>query len=336
MKKEKHTLTNPYNHHALSRYIDVYEVSTVDCAATQYSGYKGTEITLIDQTPAGYGFDHWNITGATLTGNNFILNNDVTAQASFSAIPYNITLQNDGHGTISASKTTGNINDIITLSNTANNNYYFSDYSITGATLTGNQFEIQTSDVTAKANFAQMSVSSLFVSSNAQLTANQNQTKSFEVTVNTANCNYITIKAYPNVTWKQSYDGVGWSVKELNWVWRPINHTGNAYTIRNNNFTKTTTPYYISDYIQYTNGAWIYAGNSFLNDVKLVYDIKNSRASAFFPNGGVAGTYLGYGPVTGLNDKLTFQVSVGNTTNIAYLSKFRVAGFRDFTAASAW
>lgn len=87
MKKEKHYLNKVYGGHQLSRYIDVYEVSTVDCAATQYSGYKGTEVTLIDQTPAGYSFDHWNITGATLTGNNFILNNDVTAQGIYTAVP---------------------------------------------------------------------------------------------------------------------------------------------------------------------------------------------------------------------------------------------------------
>jgi hypothetical protein len=87
MKTEKHIVNKTYGGHQLSRYIDVYEVSTVDCAATQYSGYKGTEITLIDQTPAGYGFDHWNITGATLTGNNFILNNDVTAQGIYTAEP---------------------------------------------------------------------------------------------------------------------------------------------------------------------------------------------------------------------------------------------------------
>lgn len=88
MIKEKHIVNGIYGGHQLARYIDVYEVSAIDCAATQYSGYKGTEVTLIDQTPAGYGFDHWNITGATLTGNNFILNNDVTAQATYSAVPH--------------------------------------------------------------------------------------------------------------------------------------------------------------------------------------------------------------------------------------------------------
>lgn len=402
MIKEKHTLTNPYNRHALSRYIDVYEVTTDGCSSSPMSGYKGTEATLIDQPAWNEKFSSWSLTGATVTGNNYVINNDVTAKANyetaknvtlqtdghgtiaankmsgfigdqvtlsntansnygfsgysitgatltgnkfnftgsnvtakawFSAMPYNVILQNDGHGTIAANKTTGNTNDIITLSNTPAANYYFNNYTITGAALTGNQFAIQTSDVTAKANFAAMPVSSLFVNSNTELTANRNQTKEFEVTVNTANCNYITLKAYPSVTWNGSYNGVGWGVKELNWIWRPVNHTGSYYAIRNDNFTKTDTQSY-RDYIQYSNRAWIYTGQSLLNNLKLVYDIKNSRASAYMPYG--TWRYLGYGPVTGLTNKLTFQVSAGNTSNIAYLGEFRVAGFRDFTAASAW
>lgn len=153
MIKEKHTLTNPYNHHALSRYIDVYELSAIDCAATQYSGYKGTEITLIDQTPAGYGFDHWNITGATLTGNTFILNNDVTAQGIYTAVPYTLTLQTDGNGTLTATKITGNPGDTVTLTPTYNTYYRFSGYTVTGGSINGNTFTFGNSNATAKAWF---------------------------------------------------------------------------------------------------------------------------------------------------------------------------------------
>lgn len=87
MIKEKHYVNGIYGGHQLARYIDVYELSAVDCYATQYSGYRGTEVTLVDNPPAGYNFSHWDITGATLTGNNFILNNDVTAQGIYTAVP---------------------------------------------------------------------------------------------------------------------------------------------------------------------------------------------------------------------------------------------------------
>ena len=83
----KHYINKTYGSHMLSRIVTGYNVTTIDCGSTVNSGYKGTEVTLIDQTPAGSGFDHWNITGATLTGNNFILNNDVTAQGIYTALP---------------------------------------------------------------------------------------------------------------------------------------------------------------------------------------------------------------------------------------------------------
>lgn len=155
MIKEKHLCNKTYGGHQLARYIDVYEVSTIDCAATQYSGYKGTEITLIDQTPAGSGFDHWNITGATLTGNNFILNNDVTAQGIYTALPVvrNLTLQTDGHGTINATKITGYAGDTVTLTNSYDTYYRFSGYTQTGGSLNGSIFTFSNSDATAKAWF---------------------------------------------------------------------------------------------------------------------------------------------------------------------------------------
>ena len=150
MKKEKHVLKNPYNHHALSRYIDVYEVTTDGCSSSPMSGYKGTEATLIDQPAWNEKFSSYSITGATVTGNNFILNNDVTAKANYETAK-NLTLQTDGHGSIAANRNSGFIGDQVTLSNTAATNYSFSGYTITGATLTGNKFNFTGSNVTAKA-----------------------------------------------------------------------------------------------------------------------------------------------------------------------------------------
>ena len=66
---------------------------------------------------------------------------------------YQVTTSTDGHGTMTASPMSGFSGTNVTLSNTPNANYGFSGYSITGATLTGNQFTLVNSDVTAKANF---------------------------------------------------------------------------------------------------------------------------------------------------------------------------------------
>lgn len=216
MRTEKHIVNKTYGNHQLARYIDVYEVSANGCHSVPESGYKGTQATLVDEPAWNEKFSSYSITGATLTGNNFILNNDVTAQANYEtaknvdtinciASPNsgfigdtaslsdtpawnekfssysitgstltgnkfrftgsditaeanyetakNVTLQTDGHGTIAANRNSGFIGDQVTLSNTANSGYEFSNYSITGATLTGNKFNFIGNNVIAKAWF---------------------------------------------------------------------------------------------------------------------------------------------------------------------------------------
>lgn len=65
---------------------------------------------------------------------------------------YQVTTATDGNGTITASPMSGFSGTNVTLSNTPNANCSFTNYSITGATLTGNQFLLN-DDVTAQANF---------------------------------------------------------------------------------------------------------------------------------------------------------------------------------------
>lgn len=146
MKKEKHILTTLYNHHALSRYVDVYEVSGVRCHSVPESGYQGTEATLVDDAPAwNEKFSAYNITGATLTGNNFVINNDVTAQAVYESAKNVTTID------CASTKNSGFIGDTASLSYTAAWNERFSAYSMTGATLTGDNFRFTGSDITAQA-----------------------------------------------------------------------------------------------------------------------------------------------------------------------------------------
>lgn len=170
MKKEKHYINKVYGNHQLSRYIDVYEVSANRCHSVPESGYKGTEATLVDDPAWNEKFSSYSITGATLTGNNFILNNDVTAQANYETAK-NLTLLTEGHGTIAANKMSGFIGDQVTLSNTAATNYSFSGYTITGATLTGNKFNFTGSNVTAKAWYIGYTASALDTPSLRECTA---------------------------------------------------------------------------------------------------------------------------------------------------------------------
>ena len=135
MRTEKHTINNRYGMHGLHRDIPVYEMNTVHCSASPMEGYKGTEVTLVDQPAWNEKFSAWALTGATATGNNIVLNNDVTAQGLYETAK-NLTLQTDGHGQIASTRMSGFIGDQATLSNTPNSTYSFSAYTITGATLT--------------------------------------------------------------------------------------------------------------------------------------------------------------------------------------------------------
>ena len=68
-----------------------------------------------------------------------------------SKLPHYLTLQTDGHGTVSASNTSGFEGDTSTLSTTPNTNYVFSAYTVTGGTINGNTFTFSDNDATAKA-----------------------------------------------------------------------------------------------------------------------------------------------------------------------------------------
>lgn len=123
-------------------------------AADKASGIPGDIVTLSNTPNAGYNFDNYSITGATLTGSQFEFgNSDVSAEGLFSRKVYTLTLQNDGHGTIGATKTTGYAGDTVTLSNSYNTYYRFNNYTQTGGSLNGSTFTFGESNATAKANF---------------------------------------------------------------------------------------------------------------------------------------------------------------------------------------
>lgn len=156
MKEETHSLKCQYK--GVQPYVKVtaYELSSVDCSSDKNSGYYGETATLTaNAAPAGYNFSGWNITGSQMTGNSFRFQGDVTAKAGYSAIPvvYNLTLQTDGHGTLTANKVTGYAGDTVALNPTYNTYYRFNNYSNTGGSINGNTFTFGNSNATVKANF---------------------------------------------------------------------------------------------------------------------------------------------------------------------------------------
>lgn len=90
-----------------------------------------------------------NITGAELTGNDFMfVNSNVSAQAEFEH-SRNLTLENGDHGVLSADKMTGFSGDVVTVDATTDEGWYLSAIALTGAEATGFKFMFTGSDVTA-------------------------------------------------------------------------------------------------------------------------------------------------------------------------------------------
>lgn len=126
--------------------------------ATPTTANSGDVVTLTNTPSADCHFVNYEVTGATLTGDKYMVETeDVSARGVFARNIHNITLQTDGHGTLTASKTTGYSGDTVTLTATPNTNYVFSGYTITGATMTGDSFKLNTNDVTTKAWFSYVS-----------------------------------------------------------------------------------------------------------------------------------------------------------------------------------
>ena len=113
-------------------------------------GYSG-EIATITAIPES---NVWkmialNITGAELTGNDFMFSNsNVTAQAEFEH-SRNLTLENGDHGVLSADKMSGFSGDVVTVDATTDEGWYLSAIALTGAEATGFKFMFTGSDVTA-------------------------------------------------------------------------------------------------------------------------------------------------------------------------------------------
>lgn len=104
----------------------------------------------------GYFFSGYNLTGATATGNQFMFNNtDVIVNAVWAGPEdvRHLTLQNDGHGTLAASKLSGLAGETASLTPTNASNYIFSGFTVTGATIANSALTFGEQDCTAKAWF---------------------------------------------------------------------------------------------------------------------------------------------------------------------------------------
>ncbi len=118
-------------------------------ATAQVSAAFGDGITLIPETREGYTFTGWTTSDVTLDGNTFSMPaKNVAVTANFEAIDYTITVT-DG----TASKTTANVGDTITLTAATKAGYTFTGWSSSDVTVSGNSFTMPAKNVAVKANY---------------------------------------------------------------------------------------------------------------------------------------------------------------------------------------
>ena len=118
----------------------------------------GTE-TFTATPNEGYEFDCWKI-GETVAPANGTITANMTFTAVFKAIPYTVTVTDDGHGTATASPASGAINTVVTLTATPSDSYEFDHWEVSsgGVTVTDDQFTIGTADVEIKACFKEINL----------------------------------------------------------------------------------------------------------------------------------------------------------------------------------
>ena len=358
MYKEKHILNHHTAGHKLSRYLDVYELNTVNCSADKTTGYKGDTITITGTPAWNQRTSSYSVTGATLTGNQFDFNgSDVTAQANYETAK-NVTLQATDGGSIAANRVSGFIGDSVTLSNTPNAGYAFSAYTLTGANLTGSTFNLTGSDVTAKAWFY-VPVAKLADTSNYDIWVPK-RTSSLAPTVDKVGISFdATPYRYVVYSLKCTFDYDGFVLLRppTQQSWPSIN---NHWNFARNGYKlyiaqlSGTNGNYIANIDTWTNGnATVTASISQANGMlagnyiqctdfdyypyfKLILDRQESRVSAYFASNDYSNnyTYQGCATVKTTANSTQLETDCFANENMKVNAKVKVYGCTAFSDAT--
>lgn len=212
-------------------------------SASQLTGMEGDVVTLSNTPAIDYDFASYGISGASLTGNRFAFEkSNVTAECLFKPSVLTLTLQTDGHGTLTANSVTGREGDTVTLTPTYNDYYRFNSYAVTGGTINGNTFTFGNEDATAKASFK---LNTWSASGNFNM-----------ITAASLGRNRVAMTAYPRVTWSSNATNY---VTTANYTsnYKVLSAYSNSYT---GNYTSTGIACY---------------GNANASALNLTWNIKN-------------------------------------------------------------
>lgn len=132
--------------------VTVLEAENGSASASLNSGCEYDKVTLTSTPDDGWYSMGYNVSGATLSGNQFMIEDeDVTVQPLFTDQGYPITYLTDGHGTLTGPEIAIPGQEV-ELSAQYNDYYRFNNYEVSGGTISGNKL-LATGPCTVKANF---------------------------------------------------------------------------------------------------------------------------------------------------------------------------------------
>ena len=139
-------------------------------SASTTTATEGTEVTLTATPKSGYAFKEWQVVsgGVTITDNKFTMPaGNVEVKAIFEALPpstYSVTMTNDGHGSASATPTSGAAGTTVTIKAAASSGYQFVEWQVLSggvvladANSATTTFKIKNANVSIKAVFEKKS-----------------------------------------------------------------------------------------------------------------------------------------------------------------------------------
>ena len=116
-------------------------------------GYAGEVVTLSNTPNAGYVFDHYAITGATLSGNTFkFYDSDVAVSGIFAPVTHTITYSTVVNGSFSGPATAA-VGSTVVITASPNTGFTLDYITVNGTQIQGNTFTMPDSNVTVGGHF---------------------------------------------------------------------------------------------------------------------------------------------------------------------------------------
>lgn len=128
------------------------------CTVSKTRAVPGTTITLSPTANTGYEYAGFWLAGVLKTGKTFTMpSNDVTVEAKFTKINYSVNVTQKTGGTCTASRSTANYGDTVTLNIVTSTGYTYQGFNLNGTNKTGTSFTMPAGKADVYARFTRNS-----------------------------------------------------------------------------------------------------------------------------------------------------------------------------------